>query len=166
MRFYQLVLLVQFIGIFVHCIVRLPVCIGIDLLLKCAVACDTFPQSTDTVAFLYTNGKISVVKCIEGAEYRTKQDFKRLTKAFDTDFFFLATPNFMASFTMYESMSLIPNDELDDIERIQMAVGEDEIKKPQRAILHLKIPTPFEVIINEEIISLLNSFRSTKNVEE
>ncbi|GHS85334.1 hypothetical protein FACS1894201_04920 [Bacteroidia bacterium] len=134
----------------------------------------TILLSTDTVAYLHTNGKFTWLHCVGGKDYKTPQSFERLAKAFDTDMFFLATPKFMAAYNQYQSLELLTEDEEDSTSVAPLATTTDDLsidddeapKTQQQAILYLKIPTPYEIIIDTDVIEMLQSMRSTKNVEE
>jgi hypothetical protein len=118
--------------------------------------------NTDSIAYMHTNGRIVEIKMIDGeTTYRPSQNFDRLLPSIGTDHFFLATPRFLASFAAYESMELLPLDE-DEIAEIRNKMDDDHTgrwtdRPPQKAVLNLKIPTPYPVIIDDEVIGLLRS---------
>jgi antitoxin component YwqK of YwqJK toxin-antitoxin module len=119
--------------------------------------------NTDSVAYLHTNGKIVEIKMLDGITYRPTQSFDKLVKAFDTDYFFLANPKFMAAYTQYDSLEMLP-----DEEPTQVSLLDEEAelaRKSKRALLKLKIPTPYDVIVNGETIGLLQNITSSKPID-
>ncbi len=124
---------------------------------------------TDSVAYVHTNRKITQVKMLDNTVYKPSQTFEMLVKSFGTDFFFLATPLFLAPYSLYSSMEMLPEDdaeELDSEEDLSQYRGEFDVNRNRKAILKLKIPTPYEVVINAEVIGLLESITSTKPIED
>jgi len=116
----------------------------------------------DSLAYMHTNGKIVELKMLNGTVYRPSQKFDKLVKSFDTDNFFLANPQFFTAFSLYDSMVIQPNDKDDFSEEDDEA----ERRKKQKALLKLKIPTPYDVFIDGEVIGLLQSATNTNPIEE
>ncbi|MCL2682053.1 MAG: hypothetical protein FWE63_01040 [Bacteroidales bacterium] len=109
---------------------------------------------SDSVAYMHTNGRVVDIVMLDGTTLRPIQSFDRLVKSFDTDAFFLANPQFFVAFKMYDSMIIQPNEDF---------LNEDEEhRNKQKALLKLKIPTPYNVFIDEEVITMLQSFTSSK----
>lgn len=121
---------------------------------------------TDSVAYIHTTGKITEVKMLDGKAYRPVQNFEQLVKSFELDDFFLATPRFLVSFTLYDSMEMLPPE--DDEENIGISEYSSGLENPsrQKAILKLKIKAPYELIIDADVIGLLQVITSPKPIEE
>ena len=110
--------------------------------------------SSDSVAYIHTNGRITEIKMLDGTTHRPSQTFDQLVISFDTEEFFLATPRFFASLRMFDSMVMLPDAEEDHLDLL-LDEEEDRLKRRQRALLILKIPTPYEVIMDGEAIGKL-----------
>jgi antitoxin component YwqK of YwqJK toxin-antitoxin module len=111
---------------------------------------------SDSVAYMHTNGRVVDIVMLDGTTFRPTQSFDRLVKSFGTDAFFLANQQFFVAFKMYDSMIIQPSEDFFD------GGGEGEHGNKQKALLKLKIPTPYDVFIDEEVIAMLQSLTSSK----
>lgn len=119
----------------------------------------------DSVGYMHTNGRIVEIKMLDGTLYRPEQTFEQLVRSFDTENFFLATPQFLAPFRLFDSL-IMQTDDCDEyptqsdftsdpilVRRTTEQVPVEE----QRALLILAIPTPYDVFVDGDVIQLLQS---------
>jgi antitoxin component YwqK of YwqJK toxin-antitoxin module len=119
---------------------------------------------TDSLAYMHTNGRMTELKMLDGTTYRPSQNFDRLVWSLGSEDFFLANSSFLTAFRLFESMEILPSEEIEVVRR----PDDDDWVNPntQRAILRLKIPTPYDVIIEEDMINKLRSAMDTRPIEE
>jgi len=118
----------------------------------------------DSVGYMHTNGRIVEIKMLDGTLHRPAQTFEQLVRSFDTENFFLATPQFLAPFRLFDSLIMQAND---DQNFAQTDFTSDPIfarrptertpQEEQRALLILRIPTPYDVYVDGDVIQLLRS---------
>lgn len=96
------------------------------------------------IAYVQTNGKITLLKTTLGESIKTNQDFIKLTSLLDNDFFFFANPNFFAAFNQVKSI-----DHEDD-----------------KYIVRLKISTPNDVVLDEQGLENLKSVMDESSMKE
>jgi len=119
----------------------------------------------DSVGYMHTNGRIVEIKMLDGTQHRPEQTFAQLVRSFDTERFFLATPQFLAPFRLFHSLEILTDDDYyDEVEAQTEFVNftrrpptETTPVEDQRALLRLTIPTPYDVIVDGEVIQLLRS---------
>jgi len=117
--------------------------------------------NADSLLYMHTNGRMVEIKMRDGTAYRPVQTFDKLVQSFDTDDFFLANPQFFVPRKMYDSMTILPDEE--DLSKLE---DETERRSKQRALLKLKVPTPYDVFIDGEVIALLQSLTNSNPVIE
>jgi hypothetical protein len=128
---------------------------------------------SDSVAFMHTNGQIVEIKMIDETTYRPRQTFDQLVTSLDTDDFFLATPQFFVPFRLFDSLVMDENNEENqatterqrDIDQdFAGEIADAERRAKRRALLVLKIPTPYDVYVDGEVIEKLQSLTNSKPV--
>jgi antitoxin component YwqK of YwqJK toxin-antitoxin module len=126
---------------------------------------------SDSVAYVHTNGRIVEIAMLDNTMYRPRQTFDQLLTSLDTDDFFLATPNFLAPFRLFDTLVMQPDEDIEDAQTLRpnnpdfdRAMLEAERRSKQRALLKLKIPTPYEIFVDGEVIGLLQSVTNNKPV--
>jgi len=128
---------------------------------------------SDSVAFTHTNGRIVEIKMIDNTIYRPSQTFEQLVKSFDLDDFFLATPQFLAPFRLFDSLVMQEEEEDQTIQTLHAinpdfaeGIEEAERRSKQKALLILKIPTPYEIYVDGEVIGLLQNIANSTPIIE
>jgi antitoxin component YwqK of YwqJK toxin-antitoxin module len=122
---------------------------------------------SDSVAYMYTNGRITEIKMLNGTTYRPVQTFDQLVKSFDTDEFFLADPRFFVPFRLFDSFVIEPEDERKlNAEPLADETAEAERRRSIKGLLRLKIPMPYDVVVDGEVILMLREVTSSKPVIE
>ena len=128
---------------------------------------------SDSVAFTHTNGRIVEIKMIDNTIYRPSQTFEQLVKSFDLDDFFLATPQFLAPFRLFDSLVMQDDEEDQTIQTLHAinpdfaeGIEEAERRSKQKALLILKIPTPYEIYVDGEVIGLLQNIANSTPIIE
>ncbi len=119
---------------------------------------------SDSVAYLHTNGKMVELKMLDNTVYRPSQTFEQLVGSLDTDDFFLATSQFLAPLKLYDSM--IEDKDNPVIYDTDSEEVKAEKQEQRKALLKLKIPTPYDIYINGEVIDLLKGLTNSKPVED
>jgi antitoxin component YwqK of YwqJK toxin-antitoxin module len=131
--------------------------------------------NTDSVAFMHTNGTIVEIKMIDNIIYRPAQTFAQLTRSIGTDDFFLATERLLAPFIMVDSLVMVEDEELDFSARLRAATHfeiDEELtlaeqkRAQQRALLILRIPPPYDVYVDGDIIGLIQGLTSSQRITE
>ncbi|MCL2416629.1 MAG: hypothetical protein FWD02_01670 [Bacteroidales bacterium] len=125
----------------------------------------------DSVGYMHTNGRIVEIRMLDGTLYRPSQTFEQLVRSFGTENFFLATSQFLAPFRLFDS--LIVQTDYDEsttqahhtndpffARRTTERVPIEE----QRALLILRIPTPYDVYVDGEVIQLLRSITDDSSI--
>ena len=126
---------------------------------------------TDSVAYVHTNGRIVEIRMLDKITYRPSQTFEQLVRSFDTEDFFLATPRFLAPFKLFDSLIMqddedeepaqtFRSDNPDFAERI---IEEEQLQR-KRALLKLRVPTPYPVYVDGDVIGLLQSIMNPNPV--
>ena len=122
--------------------------------------------NTDSVGYMHTNGRIVEIKMLDGTTYRPSQSFDQLVKSFDKDDFFLANSRFLAPFRQFDSLIMQPDEDDDEMNATTLRATTrefaDEFERTehlsrQRALLVLKIPMPYDVFVDGEVIGMLQS---------
>jgi hypothetical protein len=122
---------------------------------------------SDSVGYMHTTGRIAEIKMLDGTTYRPIQTFDQLVKSFDTDNFFLANSRFFASIKMFDSFVIEPEDErILNVEPLADEVAEAERRRSVKGLLRLKIPMPYDVVVDGEVILLLRNITNSKPVIE
>ena len=128
---------------------------------------------SDSVAYMHTNGRIVEIKMLDGVLYRPNQTFDQLVRSLDNEDFFLATPQFLAPFRLFDSLVMQSDDDNGHAQTLRsdnpdFAVGMSEAERlqRQRALLKLKIPTPYDVYVDGNVIGLLQSIMNLGRITE
>ncbi|MDR1951766.1 MAG: hypothetical protein LBP96_06025 [Bacteroidales bacterium] len=118
---------------------------------------------SDSVAYMHTNGRIAEVKMLDGTTHRPVQSFDNLVKSFDVDDFFLANPRFFVQYRMFDSFVLDAEDEKKlNAEPLLDEDDETERRKSIKGLMKLKIPAPYDIVVDGETILL---FRNTVSAQ-
>jgi len=127
---------------------------------------------SDSVAYMHTNGRIVEIRMMDEITYRPRQTFDQLVVSFGTDDFFLATPQFLAPFRLFDSLVMQPDDDERPAQTLRASnedfaerISEDERQQRQKALLKLKIPTPYDVYVDGNVIGLLQSTMNRNPIE-
>jgi antitoxin component YwqK of YwqJK toxin-antitoxin module len=113
---------------------------------------------SDSVVYLHTNGRIAEIKMLDGTVYRPRQTFDQLVESFELMDFFLATSQFLAPYRMFDSFVLEPEDEKAlNAEPLHDEEAEIERLKNIKGLLKLKVPTPYDVEVDGEVILMFQS---------
>jgi hypothetical protein len=127
---------------------------------------------SDSVAFMHTNGRIVEIRMMDETVYRPRQTFDQLVTSLELDDFFLATPQFLAPFRLFDSLVVQSDDDAAPAQTFRAhnpdfaeGITESERLQRQQALLILKIPTPYEVYVDGNVIELLQSVMNRNRIE-
>jgi antitoxin component YwqK of YwqJK toxin-antitoxin module len=128
---------------------------------------------SDSVAYMHTNGRIVMIEMMDGTSYRPRQTFDQLVQSFELDDFFLATPQFLAPFRLFDSLIMQEDEGEENAQMFRASNSEmaEEFEQAERlsrqkALLVLKIPTPYEVYVDGNVIGLLQSSTNQQGIIE